>query len=120
MTSSPPSTPALPFLPPRLARDAVVRSIFIWIGVRGLYAFAVMQSGEVADDIDPLPMLGPLAGAIVIAFVWILVRIDARVCRESVLIANLGVRLGTIQMIAAGVASSLEVAINLLALAQAW
>jgi hypothetical protein len=102
----------------RLVRDTVARSIILWIGVRLAYAIVVGLSGQVAPDVRPLPLAGPVAAAIVVGFVGLLVRIDTRVCRETILIANLGVRPATIQMIAAGVASAFEVTVNVIASVQ--
>jgi hypothetical protein len=108
------ATTARPFFPPRrLARDTVVRSAFMWVGVRGAYLILVALSAQVdPEGARPLPLVGPVAAAIVIVFVGLLVRVDARVCRETVLIANLGVRLAWLMMIAAGVASVLEIGLN--------
>ena len=70
-------------IPRSLRKDTRVRAFKIWLGVRvGLVTFGAFVG---------LPIAGPVTFVWVVALAVLMVQADVRVCREAVLIANLGV-----------------------------
>ena len=81
-----PSAPvgaAVAEVPPRLVKDLRIRALTLWVGLRlGLLALGPFTG---------LPSRGLLAFIWVEVLAVVLVQADLRVCRETFLLANLGV-----------------------------
>ena len=117
MTRASSRTITLPRLPRRLVRDVATRSLILWVAVRCCYLAVALFLAPQVPGAEPLALLGGGPAAVVIFFAAVLVRFDVRVCRETLLLANLGVPAFWIQLGAASVSTSLEVALNVIAAA---
>jgi hypothetical protein len=67
-----------PLLPPRLVKDVCRRALLAWVGVH--LFLTVVQ----------IIFYPPLLSPVVVGLVVLIVLTDIRVCRETVLFANLG------------------------------
>jgi hypothetical protein len=81
---------AVGVVPRRLVRDTRARAFTIWAGLRlGLLALGAV--GGAAGAAGGVPIGGALTFLWVEALAVVLVQADLRVCRETLLLANLGV-----------------------------
>jgi hypothetical protein len=96
-------------LPRRLLRDLALRSALFWFGVRCFLTVAAVLG---LPTLHPLTM-GMSAGTI--ALVGFALVTDVRVCREAVLLGNLGVSRAQILAVSVGVSSLAESAVHLIA-----
>jgi hypothetical protein len=99
--------------PPRLQRDLLLRTALLWVGVR--VGVAALVAGAAGSGLPPMDLLTPGMSLGTMALVGIALLVDVRVCRETLLLGNLGLSRAQLTIVAFGVSGFAEAGVHAVA-----
>lgn len=99
-------------LPPRsFVPGYLLRGLILWMGIRFGASFALSAGADRSSALSPI-FLHPVVVPFVVGAVFLAARVDDRVRRDELFLADLGVRPGTAAAVSASVGLAAEAALQ--------